>query len=255
MKGGLKAIIIPIVVLVGCVEQRLQPFSIGDTMIYIATVKKRPVPKGIYLIHLHENEQSALEAGRHYLRKRGGMLLTLKHTSMRNIRFAAKGTNYEFDPNRIFSESGIKASLANLSSDDPVAIKAIKMLADTIISNMQNPILVIALHNNTRGEPLNIDSYTVENSAFVYVNPVMGKDDFVLTTDKNIFLFLKERKINAVLQQARNTQEDGSLSVYYSNKNVPYMNIETEQGNISEQKRILKEIEPLIRAFITKKPR
>jgi len=41
------------------------------------------------------------------------------------------------------------------------------------------------------------------------------------------------------LQNSTNATDDGSLSIYYGKKNLVYVNIETEKGDLDEQVEML----------------
>jgi hypothetical protein len=87
------------------------------------------------------------------------------------------------------------------------------------------------------------------NASNVYVNALMYEDDFVYTTDKKVFNHLKENKINVILQKSSGAVDDGSLSIFYGNKMIPYINIEAEQGHLKEQVQMLQILEPLFKEY------
>ncbi len=66
---------------------------------------------GIVMMSLHDDEATAIETSRQVLRKAGGYLIKINNDSARFIRFKLNGVTYKFDPNRIFTETGIISSL------------------------------------------------------------------------------------------------------------------------------------------------
>ncbi|WP_332248015.1 hypothetical protein [Legionella tunisiensis] len=82
----------------------IYPVTLGNTKVKI--IKQNG--SGKTFIHLHENEKTALEAAKTFIKKKGGTLITLRHSGTRNIVFHLRRVRYEFDPNRIFTDRGIK---------------------------------------------------------------------------------------------------------------------------------------------------
>ena len=101
---------------------------VGDEPVLIKHTKGH----GKTIIHVHNNEQTALKAAKIVVRKEGGTLITLVHSGGRNIVFHLKGTRYEFDPNRIYTDEGIKKTLAQFSYYSPEAHGEVKKLATKI---------------------------------------------------------------------------------------------------------------------------
>ena len=147
----------------------------------------------------------------------------------------------------------IQATLKKLSVYNNQAKKQVEGFANTIIQQIGDAKMIVAMHNNGN-KGLSIKSYLkggteYANAANVYVNALMDEDDFVYTTDKKVFTFLKENKINVILQKSSGAVDDGSLSIYYGNKKIPYINIEAEQGHLKEQIQMLRILEPLFKEY------
>src|SRR3990167_1657043 len=92
----------------GYAHTRHIPVKLGDTVVRIVVEKHG---RGKSFIHVHQNETTALAAARTVVREHGGRLITLKHSGQRNIEFNWHHHHYEFDPNRIFTDRGIKKTL------------------------------------------------------------------------------------------------------------------------------------------------
>src|SRR3989338_7813600 len=91
--------------------------QLGDEQVIIQTEGSQ----GHFYVHVHQNETTALQAARAVVKKKGGRILTLKHHGGRNIVFNYQGKRYEFDPNRIFTDNGIKRTLVQFGAYSPAA--------------------------------------------------------------------------------------------------------------------------------------
>ena len=82
--------------------------NVGDTKVLI---KQYHRGCGKAFVHVHQNETTALKAAKAIVKHRGGSVLTLVHAGQRNIVFHIRHQRFEFDPNRIFTDVGIKKTL------------------------------------------------------------------------------------------------------------------------------------------------
>ena len=99
-------------------------------------------------VHLHENETTAWKAIRQYTGQHGGSYLHLHQSGQRNICFRQNNNKYCFDPNRIYTNQGIKATLITYShSYDHHAHQTVEKLSDRIKQLIAGRA-VIAVHNN-----------------------------------------------------------------------------------------------------------
>lgn len=192
---------------------------------------------GKTLIHLHENEATALLAAKKFIAKQGGSLIRLKHGGTRNIRFKLRHKYYEFDPNRIFTDQGIKKTLQNFGSYSIAAHLEVKKLARAIIKLLPDD-KVIAVHNN---QHYSLKEYFPHrqlsaNVHSIYFKPHSSSRNFYLVTSKRDYLRLKNIGFNVVLQKSA-ALNDGSLSYFLANKK--YINIETAYKKLSTQLKML----------------
>ncbi len=223
--------------------------QLGSTTIMLKTHTYNPAKAKAVFLNLHENESTSVQATRQYMAANGGTMVTVNHTGERNVNFRYKGKSYNFDPNRIFSKKGRVATLKSLSKSYTNAAEDVaENFAEAIEDKIEDAKIIIAIHNNTEGN-LSVKSY-VNSKATTYVNPKQDPDDFVLTTDRRIFDHLRSKKINAVLQSHKVTSDDGSLSIYCSKKNIPYINIEAQHGHTAEQVRMLNALTSIINEYL-----
>ena len=106
-----------------------------------------------------------------------------------------------------------------------------------------SPACVIALHNNSDGK-FSVTSYLKGNerekdARAVHLSPNEDPDDLFLTTDSALYRNLAKEKFNVVWQDNRNAYKDGSLSVYCGEKNIRYLNCETEHGKTSQYREMI----------------
>lgn len=192
---------------------------------------------GKTFVHLHENEVTALQAAKIYVKRHGGTLITLKHSGKRNVVFYLHGVRYEFDPNRIFTNKGITKTLKQFGPYSREAHHEVRKLAREIICSIP-PGKVIAVHNN-RG--YSIKEYfpnhplATDAKALNYI-PQSSYRNFYFVTQSRDFSRLKNLQFNVALQANRAT-DDGSLSYYLGNK--IYINIEAAYGALKEQLKML----------------
>lgn len=206
---------------------------VGDEQVKIKHIAGR----GKTFIHVHHNEQTALKAAQAVIRKEGGSLITLEHSGGRNIVFHLHNKRYEFDPNRIYTDQGIKKTLSALSHYTPAAHREVKKLADKIKQLLPKG-KVIAVHNNAS---YSLKDYLPGNSLeqdaqAIHILPRNYYRNFYLVTKIGDFLRLKSQGYNGVLQKNTAT-DDGSLSVYLAKND--YINVEAGYDQLIEQIKML----------------
>lgn len=245
--------------LTGCLtaQEEYPPLSttifhkLGDDTVRIE-VTSYGEAKDIAFINLHADEITSLESAQKLLATTGGMLIRIDNNKKRNISFRINEQPYAVDPNRIFSSAGIERTLSRSGTADPLAIAEVEKLAGRILSLIPpESKCVIALHNNTDGS-LSIQSYMpgreyAGDAAEVFADHNKDPDDFFLTTDSHIFRELSALEYNIVLQENTTVQQDGSLSVYFGEKKLCYINCETEHGKLETYTEMLRAAVQIIR--------
>ena len=212
--------------------------KLGDRVIQLKTFQYGDVKDMVY-INLHDDEITAVNGARKVLEKKGGVLIKIENYRTRNIKFKLEGKYYTVDPNRMFSRVGIAQSLILFGNTSPKAINEIEKFANRILQLIpQNPSCIIALHNNSNGK-YSINSYLQggareKDAKTIHVNPDLDADDFFLTTDSILFNLLASEKYNTIWQDNEKAKRDGSLSIYCGEKNINYVNCETEHGRQPE---------------------
>lgn len=209
--------------------------KVGDTKVII---QQQEHGEGKSFVHLHQNERTALKAARTVVKQEGGCLMTLIHSGGRNIVFHLHDKRYEFDPNRIFSDAGIKKTLLQFGDSTPQARREVKKLADKIKSLLPDG-KIIAVHNN---ETYSLHNYfpghdLASDAHLLHVNKQHYHRNFYLVTQKRDYTRLKRFNYNSVWQ-AEDATDDGSLSVFLANRS--YVNVEAGYGQLAMQIKMLR---------------
>lgn len=219
-----------------CVETTVFNERLGETPVQIMQIKRAGVEKTI--VHLHENETTALIAASRYVHQYGGTLIRLHHKGQRDIHFVAKGKAYGFDPNRIYTDRGIRMTLKQHGLYTKTGHRIVKRFAAKIIALLP-PGKIIAMHNNqtySLRDYLPHHPLAKDARALCYL-PDSNYRNFYFVTDSQNYKRLKKYAYNVALQSFK-AQNDGSLSYYYFLKQ-PYINIEAAYGALATQFRML----------------
>ena len=204
----------------------------------IVTIKTQQNGTGRTFVHLHQNETTALKAAQAVVREEGGVVLTLVHPGQRNIVFYLHHKRYEFDPNRIFTDAGIKKTLRQFGNYSPEAHREVLKLSNQI-KRLLPKGKVIAVHNN---ETYSLHDY-LPGHALAHDAKLLGFTqrnayrNFYLVTRRNDYLRLKKSHFNRVLQ-AKQAKDDGSLSIFLAKHR--YINVEAGYHQFAVQKAMLK---------------
>lgn len=211
------------------------PIQLGDTTV---TIVREQYGKGKSFIHVHQNETTALEAARTIIQHQGGSVITLQHPGGRNISFWLHRKQYEFDPNRIFTDQGIYKTLNDYGEYSKEAHTAVKRLATQILHLLPKG-KIIAVHNNENfslhdflpGQPM------AHEARDLYSNQQHHYRNFFIVTQKKDFQRLKALNFNSIWQ-AKSATDDGSLSVRLTKRT--YVNVEAGYDQLTSQITMLK---------------
>lgn len=205
-------------------------------------------------IALHENETASVTA---YLDIASSLpntaLFRLNQSGQRNLRFKINESSYHFDPNRIFSLVGIKNTLLKLNPNVksiPLEVEeGIKRFSDSLLSIFRLDLdsgYFVAIHNNTNNNFSVLSYKNSKNAIATYFNSNEDIDNFFIVNTLSDFDYFKTINKNVVCQSEKGV-EDGSLSIYCTKNNIPYINIEVEMGNIQKQREMIQEVYCLIK--------
>jgi hypothetical protein len=246
--------------------QDVIPSFVSNTTTSFSTIKKNyfrlgekvvtivrhgiPVDEPYVVVALHNNEFTAAEAAKKFVANNGGLYVELLNDNQRNISFSLFNKDMVVDPNKIFTPKGRWQNLAPGQKKDHIIGQQLTEFANFIIEELPEDKTVISVHNNIDGEN-SIQRYTkgqdlARNVKMIFINPAMDPDDFIVTTNKEIFEKLKSHGYNVVLQGYQ-AKDDGSLSVYCTKMHKSYVGVETQLGHFNEQENILNTVAEILK--------
>lgn len=200
-------------------------------------------------VHLHGTEPTSLDVAQETLPQTGGYLIRLQNGPHRNLEVAWGKRKWWIDPNRIYSDTGIRQNLQELNRGkfSEALVTKIKQMGELVTSLFPDTVsCLIALHNNTDGH-FSIHDYMPggkrsRDARRVFVNPEQDPDDLALTTDSLLYAHMAEACFNIIWQDSANVKRDGSLSVYAALRGKRYINIETQHGKDEQYRRMLQHL-------------
>lgn len=241
------------------IQTARRPLRLGETTVDVVT-SERPGSKRLYC-NLHDDENTAVEAGLVALRRSDGRLVELRHGGPRDLSFRLDGAAFDVDPNRIFTAEGARRTLAKSSRRTPEAERAVERFAGDLLSvyAIERADVVIALHNNTEGHysALSYEKGGVfaSDASAVFIKDGSDPDDFFFVTEEAAFDALRRRGYNVVLQDNRRVTDDGSLSVYCGRAGVRYINVEAQHGHLEQQVGMILALQDVLEELGPARPR
>ena len=235
------------------------PLALGETTVEVAVHEGG---EGLNLLVLHDDENTAVEAGQAFVGAHGGRLVEIRtREGERRVAFTLGGRRFSVDPNRIFTDVGARrtleadslhagaVALARLFGD---AVRAVYAVGRPDSSRSAPRAAVVTLHNNTpdRYSALSYASggEYERDAAAVHFAPGADPDDFFFVTERALYDALAAEGFNVVLQDNRRVTDDGSLSVWAAREGLPYVNVEAEHGHLEEQVRMLEALARVLAA-------
>lgn len=213
------------------------------------------------MINVHDDENTSVLAGKTVVEETGGRVIELAHSGKRLVSFELDGATHRFDPNRIFSDAGIAATLRRQGNYSAAAHAAVKQFATELLARFELDLAptIVALHNTTNGG-LAIDSYQPNRpresaAARVHTSPRRSPGDFCYVTDARFFDYLAARDFNVMLQDNATVPDDGSMSVYFGRKGIPYVNIEADETHLALQTEMVRTVTEMLNTLGLTRPR
>jgi len=213
-------------------------YQIGDRSLPVKIFQYGNV-KDIICINVHDNEGTSVQAAKSILEEKGGTLIKIENNKQRVIYFRLKGIKYGFDPNRMFSRIGIEQTLRDNRRISREAMDEVEKFAQRILQLLPDTAsCIIALHNNTE-EAYSVKSYlSGSNRQYdakaVYKDSLQDVDDIAFTTDSILYQKMADSGFNSIWQDNEHAKRDGSLSIYFGERNKRYINIETQHGRVDQ---------------------
>ncbi len=126
-------------------------YQLGDTICNITLYERAGDMSFVSFINLHANENTSVVAARSLIYLNGGRLVYLRHgNNSRLITFSLEGSEYTFDPNRMFTPVGIEKTLKDNGNYSDSASKAVQAFAAKVLEVYQfdKQYTVVSIHNN-----------------------------------------------------------------------------------------------------------
>jgi hypothetical protein len=180
----------------------------------------------LQFVNVHDNENTSAEAARSYIKSHGGRLVELEHGRGRTIVIRRNGVLHRFDPNRMFTEKGLRKSLKyhrNLT-DENLAL-ATRFASDVV-------------------DFIGIDPYG-EDTRDIFVNPAEDPDDFFFTNSPVLFKALKAMRYNVALM-VENPPDRGTLANLVNTRQGIYVLVEAEHDQLRRQIAMLEDLGRLL---------
>jgi len=150
----------------------------------------------------------------------------------------------------MFTEQGRVATLERFGNISDKALAAVRAFAEEVLQQL-NPTeldIIVTLHNS-RGS-YSVLAYTsggdyANEAELVYVSKEMDPNDLYFVTDRELYDQLRHMEQNVVLQDNAGLTDDGSLSVWSAQQQIPYVNMEAEDGHRRVQAGMIQRIHEL----------
>ncbi len=188
-------------------------------------------------IWIHGDEDTARRALDHHLQTARGWAFYIE-SSTREVSFG----DGRIDPNRMFSRSGAVSDFLRCNPQWTPAYLATQLnLLDEARETFLNLLLpppgglLVSVHNNSQGYSLETER---DKSQAQVVRSGVDLHDFFLCVAEKDFAILQDSPYNVILQ-AKNIEDDGSLSCLAARRGVRYVNCEVSLGNLARQQAML----------------
>lgn len=225
-------------------EVTFRRFTIGTSAVTVPSFTFDTETPFLF-IQLHSNETTAGEVAYKAAHRWGIQFIQIQNKQNRLVTFELQGKTFQFDPNRIFSQEGIKKTLQLSGRYTDGAFREVHRFSDSLLLLLPPDKPVVAVHNNTDGR-FTILQYKDAGIGQVHVNREHDEDDFFITNDEEIFCLLKEHNFNVVLEDVSQMEDDGSLILHCSRENIRYINVEAQHGHHKEQEVMLETVRRIL---------
>ena len=193
-----------------------------------------------------------MRAARALLQTHSGRLIELQAQGQRLVSFRIGLGAHTLDPNRIFTDDGLAATLRRLGPDSPAARAAGRTLREGFWRNSP-PLTGAPWWRSTTMTAKNTRSTTSSPAADWRATRPRSRrgrassERVLHRNNAGLFAPLAADGFN-VVQQSAGATDDGSLSIWAHRAGRPYINVEAGEGRLAEQ---LGMLEAVARHFAT----
>ncbi len=207
---------------------------------------------GYTFVSLHDDENTSAEAAREFIAAEGGRLVELRHGRGRNVIIRHDGHRHPFDPNRMFTPTGLTRSLAYFQGFSSATLLTAGNFARQVeqIIGIDTAGTIIAVHNNTN-DRLTIRDYRKgqiygANTRAVHVAPDRDPDNYFFTNDEALFRALAAAHYNAALMESEPSRDLGTLAFLTHQRGRRYVLVEAQHEAADQQREMLRSLVGLL---------
>ncbi len=239
----------------GSPPERFETVPLGASTMQVRILGDMRSP--IRYVVIHGDEETAPRAAELHIQRFGGALIQLVNPGKRLVTFRLPKLRftYDFDPNRIFTRTGLEQTLRRWNrrtreSRFPKLFAAVQEFADRFLSLLVEPRGsvrgLIAVHNNgtTPNADFSFETFVNPRGYFPGVEAMQYRRshspyNLFVVTDAADYDALAARGLNVVLENSELASDDGSLSIFCGRQRIRYANVEGRMGEIEKHVEML----------------
>jgi hypothetical protein len=272
------------------IEKHTRLLMLGATKVKVNVYEKKGSPITFFAPHYNERTGADI-AKELIGKKGGRLVeiesVDASGNASRQLSFTLAGKSYAIDPNRIYTENGRACS--NVPEEiNRTVVNFSEGLLKIVFPENGNKLragekFLVAVHNNGDIDDPNKSASARENDLTAYAFVKYGKgtqflrgrfqeqsdgaylstveadeDNFFFLSSPAFLSFFAERGFNAIVQKSaaklhsKNCAvDDGSLSVFSGQQNIPYINVEADAAHGgARQRQMLEAVYELLRKTI-----
>ena len=207
---------------------------------------------GYTFVNLHDDENTSAVVTREFIAAEGGRLVELRHGRGRNVIIRHAGHRHPFDPNRMFTPTGLTRSLAYFQGFSEATLHTAAKFPRQVerIIGIDSAGTIISVHNNTDGRLTILDYRKGQiygaNTRAVHVAAERDPDNYFFTNDEALFRALTAAHYNAALMEAEPTRDLGTLAFLAHRKGQRYVLVEAQHEAADQQREMLQSLVGLL---------
>ena len=222
-------------------------FRFGDQLITLEKYKQGGETSYV-LVSLHSNEAPAIRAAMEFAHTHSAVFLRLLNQEQRMVEADFFDQKVRFDPNQVFTTWGRRIELRENDCFNKLTNLRVQQFARFILGEIRPGKTIVSVHNTETANSINVYNGAFEKEAKeVYINPEKDAADYFITGEENYFNSLKAQGYNVVLLHRSRMKDDGSLAVYCSKSNQPYVIVNALGSHTEEQVRMIEAVDRMLK--------
>jgi hypothetical protein len=224
-------------------------FRIGDQLITLEKYSQGEAP-GYVLVSLHSDEMDAIGTTMDFVRQHNSVFLRLVNGHRRLVEADFYDHKVVFDPNQVFTTWGRRIELRENECFDKLTNLRVLQFSRFVTGEIRRDKTIVSIHNTEENSSIRqyLPGGHLEKLAKeVYMNPAKDPSDFMVTGEEYIYNGLKAQGFNVVFLHRSRMEDNGSLEVYCSKANQPYVIMEVKRGHGEEQLRMMEVVDGMLK--------